>query len=105
MSNREILYKRAEKTISLSGGSGNEQTAGTGPGLNAKKSSQSEGEINMSRTADELMTHHIDSMMSMKKDWNLDEALSDYSEELMENRQIKKGHIVCLYGNAAGRRI
>lgn len=29
----------------------------------------------MTRTAEELMTHHINSMMSMKKDSNLDEAL------------------------------
>ncbi|MCH1942451.1 hypothetical protein [Holdemania massiliensis] len=37
----------------------------------------------MSRTAEELMTHHIESMMNMKKDSNLDDALSDYSEDLI----------------------
>ena len=35
----------------------------------------------MPRTADELMNHHIESMINMKKDSNLEEALSDYSEE------------------------
>lgn len=51
----------------------------------------------MSRTAEELMTHHIDSMMNMKKDSNLDEALSDYSEDLvaitrLDGRTRTMGH-------------
>lgn len=51
----------------------------------------------MTRTAEELMTHHINSMMSMKKDSNLDEALSDYSEELvaitrLDGRTRTMGH-------------
>ena len=51
----------------------------------------------MSRTADELMTHHIESMMNMKKNSNLDEALSDYSEELvaitrLDGRTRTMGH-------------
>lgn len=37
----------------------------------------------MSRTAEELMTHHIESMMKMKENSNLDEALADYSEDLV----------------------
>ena len=37
----------------------------------------------MPRTADELMNHHIESMINMKKDSNLEEALSDYSKELI----------------------
>ena len=37
----------------------------------------------MPRTADELMNHHIESVINMKKDSNLEEALSDYSEELI----------------------
>lgn len=51
----------------------------------------------MSRTAEELMTHHIESMMNMKKDSNLDEALSDYSEDLiaitrLDGRTRTMGH-------------
>ena len=38
----------------------------------------------MSRTAEELMTHHIESMMKMKENSNLDEALADYSEDLVD---------------------
>ena len=37
----------------------------------------------MQRTAEELMTHHIDSMMNLRKDSNLDDALTDYSEDLV----------------------
>ena len=48
----------------------------------------------MTRTAEELMTHHINSMMSMKKDSNLDEALSDYSEELHCGRTHLEIHTI-----------
>ena len=51
----------------------------------------------MPRTADELMNHHIESMINMKKDSNLEEALSDYSEELiaitrLDGRTRTMGH-------------
>ncbi|MDO4272160.1 MAG: hypothetical protein Q4D16_00700 [Eubacteriales bacterium] len=52
----------------------------------------------MSRTAEELMTHHIDCMMNLKKDdSNLDDALSDYSEKLvaitrLDGRTRTMGH-------------
>ncbi len=51
----------------------------------------------MTRTAEELMTHHIESMMKMKKNSNLDEALSDYSEDLiaitrLDGRTRTMGH-------------
>ena len=51
----------------------------------------------MARTAEELMTHHIDSMMNMKKDSNLEDALSDYSEDLvaitrLDGRTRTMGH-------------
>lgn len=51
----------------------------------------------MSRTAEELMTHHIESMMHLRKDSNLDDALTDYSEELvaitrLDGRTRTMGH-------------
>ena len=51
----------------------------------------------MSRTADELMTHHIESMMNLRKDSSLDDALSDYSQQLvaitrLDGRTRTMGH-------------